>query len=108
MNPGELVHRITVQQRSEVRAADGGFSNKWINVVVIWARIMHVTGREFTASQAVQNQVTAKIKIRYRTGLMEKMRVLHGSTIYNIEEILDQSGKKDELILMCSKGLSNG
>lgn len=80
----------------------------WTNVIAsgdgkLWAEVRDVSGREFAAAGATQNQVVSTITIRHREGIAAKMRVLHGNLIYNIEAVLGQDGRT--LALMCSKGI---
>lgn len=67
----------------------------------VWASITDVSGREFLAAEAGQNQVQTKIGIRYRAGVLPSMRVVYGATTYNIEAVLGQDMKT--LLLMCSR-----
>ncbi|AMP15492.1 phage head-tail joining family protein [Collimonas pratensis] len=73
-----------------------------------YAKKEDLSGRELFAAQAAQSEVTTRFRIRYRTGVTAKMRLLCDGVIYNIEAVLDRDGRKRELQLMCSSGLNNG
>src|SRR5687768_18306382 len=85
LDPGELRHRITIQRAIQQQdPVTGELTTNWVAVATnIAAAIKPSSVREFVAAQAMQSQVTARIVIRYRTGLTAQMRILHGSKIYN-------------------------
>lgn len=111
MNPGELDQRVTLQRLVDGKDPSGARTEVWANVVTagdskVWARVRDMTGRQFVAAGAGQNEVTTEIRIRKRAGVAAKMRVLHGSKIYDIQAPLERDGRW--LDLMCTQGLSNG
>lgn len=108
MQAGKLRHAVTIQVPPVGQDEIGQPNTVWTNVATVWASVEDLTGREYQAAQATQNPVQTRIRIRYRAGIVASMRVLHGTTIYNIEAVLDRDGRRVELQLMCSKGLSNG
>lgn len=108
MRAGALNERITIQQQSTSQNAIGEIAQTWSDVATVWAEIKDITGREYTIANAAQNEVQTRIRIRYRDGLLPAMRAMHGSIVYNVQAVLNPSGAKDDLVLMCSKGVSNG
>jgi SPP1 family predicted phage head-tail adaptor len=82
----------------------------WTNVLPgdgkMWARITDITGRQFVTAGATQNAVQTEIVIRRRAGVVPSMRVLHGAVVYDIQAVLERD--RQWLVLMCTKGLSNG
>lgn len=103
-----LNKRITLQVRGPGRDEAGQPTDVWTNFVTdtadgkIAAEVRDVSGREFVAAGATQNQVMTTITIRYRAGVLDKMRVLHGADVYRIEAVLGQDRRT--LALMCSRG----
>lgn len=103
-----LDKRVLIQVHGAGRDAAGQpLPAAWVNLLAdgdgkVWAGIRDISGREFAAAGATQNQVLSTITIRYRAGIEAKMRILHGSLVYNIEAVLGQDGRT--LALMCSKG----
>lgn len=104
-----LDKRVTIQVHAAGQDAAGQpLPSGWVNFLAdgdgkVWAGIRDISGREFAAAGATQNQVVSTITIRHREGVAEKIRVLHGNLIYNIEAVLGQDGRT--LALMCSKGI---
>lgn len=111
MHAADLKWRVTLQRRGETQDETGAVTQEWANVITtgdgkVWANIYDMTGRQYIAARAEQNSVMTKITIRYRVGVVAKMRVLHGSDIYDIEAVLRKG--QDWLELMCVKGVNNG
>lgn len=97
--PLQLNKKITIQQRSGGEDAAGQPVDVWTDVATVWASVDAISGREYFASQANQAEVQTRIRIRLRNGILPAMRVVYGSTIYDINAVLPQSR---ELHLMCS------
>lgn len=109
MRPETLRHRVLIQARGTAQDDYGQPIETWTNVTptAIRAEVKDVSGREYFSAQATQNVVQTKIRIRYRADVTASMRVVHGADVYNIEAVLTE-GNRESLLLMCSKGLSDG
>lgn len=95
MQAGKLNSRVTLQQQSEEFDELGQPLTTWTDVATIWADIRNMGGIESIKADATASVVKSSIRIRYRTGVTAGMRVLHGSTAYNITAVLpDVSGKR--------------
>lgn len=104
-----LRHRVTIEQVTETRDADGGVVTTWAALhSKVPAEIVPLSGREFIAAQAAQAGVNARMTIRYVDGITPKMRVVHGPDIYNIEAVLPDPTLRRHLTLMVSTGVNNG
>lgn len=104
-----LRHRVAIEQVTETRDADGGVVTAWATLhSKVPAEIVPLSGREFVAAQAAQAGITARMTIRYVTGITPKMRVVHGADIYNIEAVLPDPTLRRHLTLMVSTGVNNG
>lgn len=110
MRAGKLRHRVKLQAFTTTVDPDTGYRDKaWTDVATLWAEVAPLSGREFLAAAATQSKVTARITIRHRAGVTNNHRILHGSTIYNIEAVLpDANSGKEHLTLMCSTGVNDG
>lgn len=109
MRSGQLrQYLLSVQSPPGAQDDDGNPRTEWWTVCQPYAKKEDLSGRELFAAQAAQSEVTTRFRIRYRTGITAKMRVLCGGVIYNIVAVLDREGSKRELQLMCSSGLNNG
>lgn len=105
----KLRHRLILQAPVENQdPATGDLEITWTDVATVWAVIEPLSAREFIASQSENNQVTARITIRYRPDVTGKWRLLHEAkgAYYNIEGILaDKSSGKHYLTLPVSEGV---
>ncbi|WP_211475070.1 phage head closure protein [Collimonas humicola] len=108
MQVGQLRHKTAIQSPPSGQDDDGNPRTEWWTVCQPYAKKEDLSGRELFAAQAAQSEVTTRFRIRYRTGLGSKMRLVCDGVIYNIEAVLDRDGRKRELQLMCSSGLNNG
>jgi SPP1 family predicted phage head-tail adaptor len=107
-----LRHRIDIQQYTETQDSDGAVDFVWATLHdQMPAEIVPVSGIGYTraliAADQTQEPVTVRITVRYRSNIDEKMRVVHGSDIYNIKAVLADPSLRRWLTLMCQKGLSD-
>ena len=106
----KLRHTVDIEQYTSVIDSNfGGETQSWtVFADNVKAEILSVSGREFFAAQEQQNGVNYKITIRYKAGILPKMRVNHGSTIYNIKAVLPDSTGKRYITFMAELGVNNG
>lgn len=111
MRAGKLRRRVDIQRpHFEQDASTGEMVKTWVDV---WTRvpasIEPISAREFVAAAATQSAVSARIVIRYRSGVDSTMRILDRSKIYNIEGVLsDTDSGLEHLTLPCSEGVKDG
>jgi len=103
---GSLRYEIVISKQTVTQDAYGGAVITWTTFATVRASKKDITGREFLAASATQNSVQTKFVIRLLAGVLPSMRVTHGADIYNIEAVLADG--RDALLLMCSKGVTNG
>ncbi len=111
MRAGELNKRIKISQEvAGSPAADslGQPNLYWEEVDTVWGAIEPITGREFWAQQQVQSEITARIRIRYRTDLAAGMKAECGGKTYIIKNVIDPREGHAELQLMCAEGVISG
>ena len=111
LRSGELRHRVTIQQPGPAVQSDTGeITRGWVDFLVDEpASIEPVSVHDYIASQANTSVVVARIKIRYRDGMSAKMRVLHGSKIYNPQGWLaDPNSGREYLTAPCTEGVNEG
>lgn len=94
MRAGSLRHTVAVQQATETGDGMGGFSTSWANVTgmgAIPAAIWPLKSAERLDSMKLEEQVTHKIRIRYRSGITAKMRIYWSDTAktFNIVSIIN-------------------
>ena len=104
---GKLDQRVTIQQKSATRAANGEEFITWSDVATVWAAVLPIRGREFFAAAQMQDSVDYRVNIRYRTGVVREMRLLWRSSPLDIVSVIE-NGRKEGLELMCISGVRNG
>lgn len=110
MTAPRLRHRVDIQNFTTVQdSTTGSITDTWTDYDTdVPAEILPMTGREFVAAQAVQAGVSTKITIRYQIGIDPRMRVKHGSDIYNIKAVLPDPTLRRYLTLLCEVGVNAG
>lgn len=110
----KLNRRITIQRKVRTED-DAGYpipgAKEWEDVVTLWAAREPLSGREFFAAAAVQQENTVRYKIRFRTEITPDMRLIdhRDNCIYNIYAVLDDvKGDRTESHLMTTEELKNG
>lgn len=108
MQAGKLRHRVTIQQKTTTQDPEGMTTETWTNVATVWAAVEPLKGREYFQAQAVNAEVTTRVRIRYRAGIIPTMRVLFGARKFDILAVIDQEERHQELQLMCREVVAGG
>ena len=102
MRAGQLRHTIIIQQVTETNTG-GVITNVWSEYDVVRAGIesgaARFAGSEFWAAQQVQDEDVVVFRIRYLSGVTQKMRVLYGYKAYDIKGVQDVKGRGREMIV---------
>ncbi|WP_200629995.1 phage head closure protein [Stutzerimonas frequens] len=107
---GKLRHRVTFQAPGLVQdPVTGEMMPGWTDFASVWASIEPLSARDFIAAQANQSEITARIVIRYREGILPTMRILHRGKVYAIHGVLpDADSGLEYITLPVSEGVSQG
>lgn len=111
MKAGSLRHRVTIQKPGPgVQDPDtGAMTYPWQEVAQVWASIEPLSVRDFMAAGANQSEISARIVIRYRSGIDSTMRILEGGRVFNIKGVLpDPDSGREYLTLPVSEGVNDG
>lgn len=92
-----LVYELPTVTRNDSNEAIDTF----ITVATVWADIDPVSGREYFAGAAIQNDATLKIKIRHRRDITTRGRFRNGNRIYAITAVINVKERNRELICLC-------
>lgn len=103
MKPGNLRHRVTIQQLTRTDDGAGGYIETWTAVATVWADVYPLKGNERYEAQQVQANLSHRVTIRYRAGIVPSMRLQYGTRTLNIEAVIDPEERHRELVLMCSE-----
>lgn len=109
ISAGNLRHIVKIQHVVQVQSSDGSINSVWQDLFNrVYASIDPVSVKEFLVAATTESQVTARITIRYKSQITEKMRVVHGNKVYQIEGVQsDIDSGIEYLTLACSTGVLN-
>jgi SPP1 family predicted phage head-tail adaptor len=79
----------------------------WQNIATIWAAIEPLRSREYFQAATVQSQNMIRFTIRYRKGITSEMRILYDAKPYDIQSVIDVSGRHHQLELMAKEVTSH-
>lgn len=111
MKPGQYDQRITLQRRIEERNDIGEAVITYIDAIQCWAAVEPLSGRELFNAQQTQGEITTRIRIHWRRGVTERMRVKHTtsyvspvvSDLYDVLSVIDSKSSHEELHLLCAR-----
>lgn len=92
---GELRHRIVIEESVKVSDGVGGQTETWQTVATVWAKIDPVAGLERFFAERIEENITHKITIRYRTGIDTEMRISFDGHIFQIRSVRRMLERKD-------------
>ncbi len=96
-----LRHRVAIEQKTPTRDTFGGEVEAWNPVATVWASVEPLQGREYLEARQLEAEVTTRIRIRYRDGIVPQMRVVWGSHTYDVQAVIEPDSGRRELQLMC-------
>ncbi len=109
MRAGKLRHRVAIQESVSAPDVIGGQILTWQNKMgmdSVPAHIMPLNSKEQLDAMKLESVITNKIKIRYRTGITSKNRIVFGSRIFNIKGApINYDEKSRELIFMVTEDI---
>ena len=76
MRAGRLKQRLTFQEKPPItRDGYGGEVVSWADVATVWGSVDPIRGREYLEAQQAQADITHRVIIRYRSGIVPTMRI---------------------------------
>lgn len=83
----ELRHKVVIQTKVEGGRDEDGYElpNAWTTYKKLWAKVTPVAARDLAITQSELTEITARLKIRYRTDINTTMRVIWKDKIYSIQ-----------------------
>jgi len=100
MSAGKRDKRVIIQSPGAAQASDGQMVNSWPTFATVWAGIKHPSGISAIKAGMDMSAVKASIRILRLSGVHAGMRVLHGSTAYDIKAVLPDE-RNIHLDLIC-------
>lgn len=102
----ELQHKVT--PRDPVTLEFG--EPEWQMFAKVWAQVSPLSARDLIAAQAAQSEATARIVIRYRSGVLPTMRIVYRDEVYSIvgRPLEDPNSGREYLTILVAKGVKDG
>jgi SPP1 family predicted phage head-tail adaptor len=111
---GRLRHRLTIRRVIETSNGKGGYTTQWNDLAIVRAEVagLDAQGREGIIGQALQGIATFRIRIRWRSDIMDsdQLRAFDGCfgrpndgadhVDVNIRTIVDPDGLRRQLIII--------
>jgi len=95
MRAGPLRHRVTLQQATAARDAAGGSRKVWADIADRWAEITPARGKDRVEAEQIKAKNPVLVRLRFvSAGLDSSWRIVHGSTIYHIDSVVNV-GERD-------------
>lgn len=110
MKAGKLRHRITIQRRQQVIAANGDREWAWVDVhASVPADFVSGPGREFLAAESIRAETAGRFEVRYLSGITAEMRVVWDGMVWSIKAppIVDHTARR-AMTLLVGAGVNNG
>ena len=95
IDAGKLRERVTVQQATESRNALGENVLSWSTFDTVWASVEGVSARESLIYGQNEITVTHNVKMRYLSGLTQRMRFLWRSRTLDIVSLLEHNNRSE-------------
>ena len=97
---GKLNRRVEIQVATVTRNDYGEELKTWATSSIVWARIEPQGGKEYFDAQQVKGKTSYKVIIR-KVGLETDDRLKYGSTVFEIDAILEPEMDRRYLEVMC-------
>jgi len=104
MQAGRLRHRIAIQKQVTTQNEYGEATKSFVDAYTsISASIDPINGKEFFSGDKYNSEVSHKVTIRYKSGVLPKMRVEFGSRHFDIKYITNFEERNIFLELACKE-----
>lgn len=101
MQAGKLNTRITIQAQASTQDELGQPVGAWVDVATVWADVRHSGGLGTIRAGGEVSMFKASVRIRRRDDLVAGMRIVSGSTVYEIEAVQPPVARQDHTDLVC-------
>lgn len=96
MRSGKMRCRGVIQQPP---TKTWGGSTSWTDYISAWAEITARSQREYASGDATQSEVTHEIRMRYRSGVIPKMRFKYNGRYFRFVSVVNVDERDRELFI---------
>lgn len=101
-DPGRLNRLVSIRAQISTADAIGQPLDTWVEVAQAWADIRHPRGLQALLADKPTSEVQASIRIRYRWDITAGMRIHHGTSVYHIDAVLPDEGRRQWVDFACT------
>lgn len=107
MQIGRLRERVAIQAMSVTQNTSGELIETWATAATVWASVRPGAINERFSAAAGQraSEITHTVRIRFRTDITPKKRLLWETRELEILGQMDPDGKRSDLVIMCKEEL---
>ena len=87
IKPNDLNRKVELQSLTKTATASGGFTDTWVSVAFVWAKIKNTSGSELMHADQLGAVAFSDFTIRYRTNINESMKLVYRGTDFQIRHI---------------------
>jgi len=99
MRSGSLDRKITIQKKTVSQNTFGEEVETWSTFSKVWAKVIPLRGQERFESKQVNAELDTMFRIRYLTGVLPTMRIVHETRLYDIHSVAE-IGRREGLDLL--------
>jgi len=106
MKAGILTHKVNLQRATETKDGYGATSPTWATYATPWAEIKSPSASQIDRSKSFSDTVTAVIRLRFRTDILNSDQIVDRTHTYRIEGIADPDGLRTELLIYATERIN--
>jgi SPP1 family predicted phage head-tail adaptor len=100
---GRLNKRVIIQSPSIARNNHGEALTTWATVTTVWGSVEPISAKEVAVAQTFKGEVSHKVTIRYRAGVLPTYRLSVGGRPFTINGIVDDKERHESLEIFCTE-----
>ena len=102
-SPGDLRHRLVLQEKRRTADSGGGASVAWADVASFWANVAPVGQFMRLQSEQLQSRLTHEVTTRRRDDILPGMRLNFGGRFLMVRTITAEDERLEFLKVMCEE-----
>ena len=102
-SPGDLRHRLVLEEVQRISDGGGGFTESWVTVATVWGALRPSSGGESVEAGRLAGRVSHAVSLRYRAGVTPAMRFRQGTRVFHILAAIDEDERKRWLRCLCEE-----
>jgi len=106
VNPCDLNRKVELQELVTTPTDTGGFTQSWVKVADLWAKIKNTSGSELLHADQLGETAFSNFTVRYRANIDEVMRLVYRGNEYQIRHIDNIEEADLWLVIKGERGVS--